>query len=806
MKRHFSASSAQCVWQEACGSAWVASPWTVTHARPSRIRPARAMARLGRSAVSGDSYICQPTLIDAILHLGIYSHTGEPSLRTVVPVAVEGFKVLDDTPTLWATMVGGGAPGDYTCSFAAGLDAPDDGARSPLTISNMVSRPISIDQAPRRYTTGTSAFVVERQIDSPATNGSSLAAVSIKLPDLACARPGPMAFTAHLLEIYQSASNTHIEHTWMQPWEAALGGGLDWQRASATVLLGAAAMRGVARSRNAELSRPSSTAEEQSTLLRLASHIPPNYTRGRQVLIVATEHHFEDEVAAKGVKAHPRICLDTPDIRRQTPPSYSAGKSATIMGGNGALGGLVALHLSAHGPTGRAAEIILLGRSKTRAASTHSGIGMTTSIMCDVASSADTSFFLESACRAPHHNLLHAGALLLCVLQFNSFHAFQIQSELCISRIAGGVLRDGLVPRMRLGMVRQALAPKVAGGGLAARATAAMPLQGFVLFSSVAAVLGNPGQTNYSAANSVLDATAAQMVQQVRLLRVCGLMLLSDASHANTGCCSVGIDLPTTQGRASTSIQWGPWLAQGMVTASVEKALMRQGVGLLSPTLGLEMLWHVMSRPSSQSASTTFSHRATAALGLCNALDWPSMMRPWDDLCPKLDWTALAVVAQPRNPLFTDGQVQEFLESIVQNATGSKIQSGSTFMEMGLDSLAMIKLQTATCAHFGVDLPPTVAFEYPTVGALGAVVQKCLRSAVAPFPNLAPPASWIVGGVSSVPVTSVPKFMEPDASVGISELLKEILGSVPPVHQPFMEVRLVGHTLYKDTNGSVLKN
>ena len=70
-----------------------------------------------------------------------------------------------------------------------------------------------------------------------------------------------------------------------------------------------------------------------------------------------------------------------------------------------------------------------------------------------------------------------------------------------------------------------------------------MPLSTLQLFSSVSAVVGNPGQANYAAANGVLDATAAS-------LQDCGLTV--------------------------SSVAWGAWGGGGMATSLLPR-LMRQG-------------------------------------------------------------------------------------------------------------------------------------------------------------------------------------------------------------------------------------
>ena len=77
-----------------------------------------------------------------------------------------------------------------------------------------------------------------------------------------------------------------------------------------------------------------------------------------------------------------------------------------------------------------------------------------------------------------------------------------------------GILDDRLLDDLSAESVAKVFAPKAGGALYLHRATAGGALDYFVLFSSTASALGNPGQINYSAANGFLDSLAASRRRQ----------------------------------------------------------------------------------------------------------------------------------------------------------------------------------------------------------------------------------------------------------------------------------------------------
>jgi NAD(P)-dependent dehydrogenase (short-subunit alcohol dehydrogenase family) len=78
------------------------------------------------------------------------------------------------------------------------------------------------------------------------------------------------------------------------------------------------------------------------------------------------------------------------------------------------------------------------------------------------------------------------------------------------------VLADASLANQTLAGIRAAFAPKPCSAQLWEQPVVLQPAAMHLTFSSVAALLGSPGQANYSAANAALDAMAQEWKAQVR--------------------------------------------------------------------------------------------------------------------------------------------------------------------------------------------------------------------------------------------------------------------------------------------------
>ncbi|HEX5081064.1 MAG TPA: SDR family NAD(P)-dependent oxidoreductase, partial [Blastocatellia bacterium] len=139
---------------------------------------------------------------------------------------------------------------------------------------------------------------------------------------------------------------------------------------------------------------------------------------------------------------------------------------------------------------------------------------------------------------------------------------------------AAGILDDGILLQQNIERFRKVMAPKCAGAWNLHIATSEDPLDFFILFSSVASLLGSPGQGNYSAANSFLDSLA----------------------HYRRG-----LGLP------AMSINWGPWSEIGLAARPDRgERLALRGVGSMAPERAIDALQKLFAERPTQVAVMPF--------------------------------------------------------------------------------------------------------------------------------------------------------------------------------------------------------
>lgn len=65
-----------------------------------------------------------------------------------------------------------------------------------------------------------------------------------------------------------------------------------------------------------------------------------------------------------------------------------------------------------------------------------------------------------------------------------------------------------------------------------------------------------------------------------------------------------------------------------------------------------------------------------------------------------------------------DGRFAQQVSALVQVVLGTSVSADQPLMEAGLDSLSAVELRNSLSQKFGVELPPTVLFDYPSTAAM----------------------------------------------------------------------------------------
>nr|AFI57005.1 QmnA1 [Amycolatopsis orientalis] len=376
-------------------------------------------------------------------------------------------------------------------------------------------------------------------------------------------------------------------------------------------------------------------------------------TDGAAPVVVADE----PQVAVRGGRALvPRLTRATTGTATALDPAGTV----LITGGTGVLGALVARHLvQQHGVR----RLVLTSR-RGHAPELHDELR---------AAGADVSIVAcDAADREALKTVLDGIPDLTAV-----FHA-------------AGVLDDCVITALDSEHLSTVLRPKVDAALHLHELTRERELAAFVLFSSVTATIGSPGQANYAAANAFLDG-------------------LAHHRHA--------LGLP------ATSLAWGLWAESSGLTSSMsagDRARMaRTGIAPLPTDQGLALLDAALAddRPALVPAKLDLSSGTLPPL--FHSLRRPARRRVEDQPETGGSWTQrmLALSTAERGRAVTE-LVRAQVAVVLGLDVNATIEHTRAFKELGFDSLTAVELRNRLNSATGLRLPTTLVFDHPSPAAL----------------------------------------------------------------------------------------
>nr|WP_237330473.1 type I polyketide synthase [Streptomyces sp. BA2] len=254
-----------------------------------------------------------------------------------------------------------------------------------------------------------------------------------------------------------------------------------------------------------------------------------------------------------------------------------------------------------------------------------------------------------------------------------------------------GTLDDTTLTSLTPDRLHPILAPKIDAAWNLHHATQHLNLTAFILYSSAAGTLGNPGQANYAAANTYLDA-------------------LAHHRHHH--------------GQPATSLAWGYWKHTTNLTHHLTGTQLAHSNTALSTEEGLRLLDAALVSPSAYHLCAPLT-----ASAFRDADNVPALLR---DLAPRP--LRRAAKAAPREAsglaqqlaALTPTEQQRLLLNLVRSnaatvlghsdATG--VDPQQPFRDLGFDSLTAVELRNRLDGVTGLRLPATLIFDYPNAQLL----------------------------------------------------------------------------------------
>jgi acyl transferase domain-containing protein/acyl carrier protein len=320
---------------------------------------------------------------------------------------------------------------------------------------------------------------------------------------------------------------------------------------------------------------------------------------------------------------------------------------------------------------------------------------------------------------------------------------------------SAGIIQDNFILKKNQDELFNVFDPKVTGLINLDQATQNIKLDFIVLFSSLAAVLGNTGQADYAAANAFMDAYA----------------------HYRNGLVKAG-----QRHGHTVSINWPLWQSGGMAMDAASEQVMQQNTGMVPMTTatGLQALYQAIKQNGDQ---------YVVMEGDPSRMRFTLLMESSTQPTPQSTPVQEAPTQEPvnaSNPMDSHGQrgaknvatpdlnldsvanyLKELLASVI-DIPAQDIDPDQPMEQYGIDSIMVVRLTNQLESIFG-SLSKTLFFEYQTLTELSEYFLQEHAQQLADLITTNSPKQTEIGvkpiaaeQANSQPIVLPSRFLQPD--------------------------------------------
>lgn len=266
------------------------------------------------------------------------------------------------------------------------------------------------------------------------------------------------------------------------------------------------------------------------------------------------------------------------------------------------------------------------------------------------------------------------------------------------------VIDDAPISALNRERMRTVMSPKAYGAWLLHESTRELPLDCFVMFSSISSIFGNPAQGNYAAANAFLDSLA----------------------HYRQSLGLPGI-----------AINWGVLGGEGYVARNerVAEYLARQGTTALSPKEVMAVVELLLAAGVPQAFAVRVDwakwRQAFRTLQENPLLEhiFASGVETQDGGGMTSDWRIKIDAAPVEERAEIIGQALRDVIGSVLRIKPDSLREDQPLTNLGLDSLMGVEIENLIEISIGVSLPPASLMKARTIGQIGQLIAEQLGAA-----------------------------------------------------------------------------